>query len=104
MRNPSKKIIAVRLNNLPSTLPVPNCLYFTMEKLIALPTANKNVGNTRSVGVNPFHEACESGEKGAAPLPWLLTIIIKQIVMPLNTSRARNRGEEGLDIRRKVNF
>ena len=66
-------------------------LYLPKEKLIALPTANKKEGKTRSVGVNPCHAACSKGLKGTAPLPGVLTIIIKQIVMPRNTSNERNR-------------
>ena len=65
-------------------------LYLSREKLIALPTANKNEGNTRSVGVKPCHEACSNGAKGAAPLPGVFTMIIKQIVIPLKTSSAKN--------------
>jgi hypothetical protein len=68
------------------------CLYLPREKLIAFPTANKNDGKTRSVGVKPCHSACSRGEKGKAPLPGVFTIIIKQIVIPLKTSRERNRG------------
>jgi hypothetical protein len=35
--------------------------HFSITKLIELPTANMKEGNTRSVGVNPFHEACDIG-------------------------------------------
>lgn len=65
-----------------------------MEKLIAFPTANKKEGNTRSVGVNPCHEACNSGANGVAPLPGVFTIIMKHTVMPRNTSSDKKR-EEG---------
>jgi hypothetical protein len=73
-------------------------LYFGIEKLMAFPTTNRKVGNTRSVGVNPCHAACDKGAKGVAPLPGVFTMIIKQIVMPLKTSRARKRGETGFVI------
>jgi hypothetical protein len=63
---------------------------------MALPTANKKEGKTRSVGVNPCHAACCNGEKVVAPLPDVLTMIIKQIVMPLKTSRAGNRWEAAM--------
>ena len=69
-------------------------LYRPWEKLIALPTANKKEGNTRSVGVKPCHAACSNGLKGAAPLPGVFTMIIKQMVIPLNTSRERNRCDD----------
>jgi len=36
--------------------------HFGITKLKALPTANKKEGNTRSVGVNPCHCACNNGE------------------------------------------
>ena len=43
---------------------------------MALPTANKNDGKTRSVGVKPNQAACSSGEKGRGwrrdgPRSWL---------------------------------
>lgn len=58
---------------------------------MAFPTANKKEGNTKSVGVNPCQFACSKGEKVVAPFPGVFTIIIKQIVIPLNTSRAVKR-------------
>jgi hypothetical protein len=57
---------------------------------MALPTANKKEGNTKSVGVNPFHSACKNGANVAAPSPGVFTMIIKQIVIPLNTSSDKN--------------
>jgi hypothetical protein len=57
---------------------------------MALPTANKKDGKTKSVGVKPFHCACKNGAKVAAPSPGVFTIIIKQMVIPLNTSRDKN--------------
>jgi hypothetical protein len=61
---------------------------------MALPTANINDGKTRSVGVKPFQLACSSGGYVVGPLPGVLTMIIKQTVMPRKISRARNRWEE----------
>jgi hypothetical protein len=58
---------------------------------MALPTANKKEGNTRSVGVKPCHVECSSGGYGMAPLPGLFTMIIKQMVIPLKTSNAVKR-------------
>ena len=63
-----------------------------ITKLRALPTANKKEGNTKSVGVKPFHSACNNKEKVAPPSPGVFTIIIKQMVSPRKTSRAKKRG------------
>jgi hypothetical protein len=57
---------------------------------MAFPTAKRKEGNTRSVGVNPCQCACSRGEY-VNLLPDVFTMIIKQIVIPLKTSRARNR-------------
>jgi hypothetical protein len=65
-----------------------------MEKLMALPTANKKEGNTRSVGVKPCHAACSRGENAAAPLPGVFTMIMKHKVMPRNTSSDKNRDDD----------
>ena len=65
--------------------------HFFITKLMALPTANKNEGKTRSVGVKPFHCACNNGENVVAPFPGVFTMIIRHIVIPLNTSNAVNR-------------
>ena len=81
----------VRLITLPKKAPLPSARYFSIEKLIALPTAKRKDGNTRSVGVKPCQLACNSGENGSAPSPGVLTMIIKQTVNPRNTSRARKR-------------
>ena len=75
--------------------PEPNSRYLSNEKLMALPTANKNDGNTRSVGVKPCQVACSRGAKGVAPLPGVFTMIIKQMVMPRNTSSERKRCNGG---------
>ena len=82
---------SVLLITLPKKAPSPSARYLSMEKLMALPTANKKDGNTRSVGVNPCQLACNSGAKAVAPSPGVLTIIMKQTVNPRNTSRARKR-------------
>ena len=90
IKNPNKNISAVRLVILATMLEwlIPSHLGST--KLRAFPTANKKEGNTKSVGVNPCHFACNKGAK-VTSLPGVFTIIIKQIVIPRNTSRARNR-------------
>ena len=83
-------MMAPRLNTFHINAPLPNVSNFLSEKLMALPTANRNDGKTRSVGVKPNHAAWSSGEKAGAE-PGLFTIIIKTMVIPRNTSSARNR-------------
>ena len=53
---------------------------------IALPTAKRKKGNTRSVGVKPCHGACSSGSNICPQLPGLFTRIIRHTVAPLKTS------------------
>jgi hypothetical protein len=72
------------------TVELLNFSHLGNTKLIEFPTANKKEGKTKSVGVNPFHLACKKGAKVTDPSPGVLTIIIKQMTMPLNTSRERN--------------
>ena len=54
------------------------------------PMMNIKNGNTRSVGVNPSHEACFKGANTNSQLPGLLTIIIPAIVNPRITSKERS--------------
>ena len=91
MRKPITNMSSVRLNILSRKAEFVMAASLSAEKLMAFPTAKRKEGNTRSVGVNPCHAACEKGPKGVAPLPGELTIIIKHIVMPRNTSSARKR-------------
>jgi hypothetical protein len=86
---------------LPATFPLPIPAILGMVKAMALPTAKRKEGNTRSVGVNPCHEACSSGSKGADPA-WLFTMIMKHTVIPLNTSRAVKRC--GIDMIEQVGW
>ena len=86
------KIQAVRLRIFKNTPLSVACLPFV--KLSALPTANKKAGKTRSVTVKPCHAACSKGANGVAPLPGVLTMIMKQTVMPLNTSSDKKRDGE----------
>ena len=90
MRKPNRNMISVRFNIFHQTVPADKLDHFSMAKLIAFPTANKKDGNTRSVGVKPCQWACCNGEKLVAPLPGVFTMIIKQTVMPRNTSNAVN--------------
>src|SRR5450432_3100092 len=83
-------MMAVLLKIFPSTSAWLNVFHLAITKLIAFPTAKRNEGNTRSVGVNPCQRACSRGEY-VNLLPDVFTMIIKQIVIPLKTSRAKNR-------------
>ena len=65
--------------------------HLSITKLRALPTAKRKDGNTRSVGVKPCQLACKSGEKVFEPSPGVFTMIMKQMVIPRNTSRAVKR-------------
>ncbi len=47
-------------------------------------------GNTRSVGVSPFHVACRRGAYTLPHEPGLFTSIMPAIVMPLRMSSASN--------------
>ena len=67
-----------------------NLSHLGKTKLIALPIANKKEGNTKSVGVKPCHLACNKGANVSAPSPGVFTMIIKQMVIPLKTSRDKN--------------
>lgn len=99
IRKPSKKINTVRLKIFIRNAESLISLYLCKEKLIAFPTANKNEGKTRSVGVKPCQLACSSGGYGTAPLPGVFTMIIKQMVIPLKTSNAKNRSFSKLIIK-----
>ena len=54
-------MIIVRLNIFSKTSFWGSFCHLGVTKLKALPTANKKDGNTRSVGVNPFHCAWSKG-------------------------------------------
>ena len=72
------------------TLEVPDFSKLGKTKLSAFPTANKKDGNTKSVGVNPCQLACLKGAKVCNASPGVLTMIIKQIVIPRKTSNDKN--------------
>ena len=54
---------------------------------------NMKAGKTRSAGVNPSHFACFKGAYAYPHAPALLTRIMPQMVIPLNTSNETNRLE-----------
>ena len=60
-KRPIKKMRAVLFNTFFQNKASPPASSFGITKAIALPTANKKNGNTRSVGVNPCQGACSSG-------------------------------------------
>ena len=88
IRYPSKNIITVRLPILRKNAPLSSSLF--LEKLSALPTANRNDGKTRSVGVKPNQAAWSSGAHCTAPEPGAFTMIIKHMVIPLKISSVVN--------------
>lgn len=59
------------------------------ENTSEVPITNRNVGKTRSVGVQPFQSECLSGQY--AYLPPLFTRIMNAIVIPRRTSSETNR-------------
>src|SRR5450631_3038491 len=62
------------------------------EKMMAAPIRKRNVGNTISVGVQPFHCACFSGQYECSPP--LFTRIMKAIVNPRSTSTEITREDD----------
>ena len=62
------------------------CANFGITNDIALPTANKKKGKTKSVGVRPCQLACARGLKICPQEPGLFTKIMRATVAPLNTS------------------
>ena len=89
IKNPNRKIMVKRLKTFFKNSELATFWYFFMLKLIAFPTTNKKVGNTRSVNVNPFQTACFKMPKLVSPFPGEFTMIIKATSMPLKTSNER---------------
>jgi hypothetical protein len=75
---------------LKSSVALPAFSKLGKTKLSALPTANKKDGKTKSVGVKPCQLACLKGAKVCNASPGVLTMIIKQIVIPRKTSNDKN--------------
>ena len=90
IKKPNANKIIVRLKMVKSTLALPVFSRLGKTKLSELPTANKKEGKTKSVGVNPCQLACLKGAKVCNASPGVLTMIIKQIVIPLKTSKDKN--------------
>ena len=82
---------AVRFVILNKKAGVLNLSHLGKTKLMAFPMANKKEGNTKSVGVKPCQLACIKGAKVCAPSPGVFTMIIKQMVIPLKTSKDKKR-------------
>ena len=88
---PTKKIRKLRLKILYRMIFSDGLSNFLNAKGMALPTAKRKDGNTKSVNVQPFHSACSNCENGVAPLPCVFTIIMRKIVIPRNTSSVMKR-------------
>jgi|GEM_PF-7007657 len=65
-------------------------------KLAVINDNKQKEGNTRLISVKPFHWTCINGANGVV-VPLVLTIIIKQTVMPHNISSDKKR-DDGLSI------
>src|SRR6185312_14408735 len=87
-------MIAVRFSIFHTTAPSLIASHFFTPKLRALPTTNKKVGNTRSVGVNPCQCECRNWENAISSLTCVLTMIMKQTVIPRKISSASERLDE----------
>src|SRR5699024_1529473 len=85
--SPIKNIKIERLMTFPQNTPSPASRRRGMTNAIALPTAKRKNGNTKSVGVTPCHEACFKGAYICPQLPGLFTNIINATVAPRKTSR-----------------
>jgi hypothetical protein len=90
IKKPRANKIILRLKMVSSTFALPAFSKLGKTKLSELPTANKKDGNTKSVGVNPCQLACLKGAKVCNASPGVLTMIIKQIVIPRKTSNDKN--------------
>src|SRR5690606_4432812 len=87
--NPIMKIRKLRQRTFLQNVAEPCAIVRGITKAMALPTANRKNGYTRSVGVRPCQAACSRGAKICDQLPGLLTRIIRQTAAPLNTSKER---------------
>src|SRR5690606_34909747 len=80
--HPMKKIRKERRRVFFQKAVLPRAAYFSITNAMALPTAKRKEGKTRSVGVKPCHGACANGAYRWLQLPGELTIIMKHIVIP----------------------
>ncbi len=69
----------------------------TTPSAIDTPTITRKNGNTRSVGVQPFHSACSSGAYTWLQVPGLLTSSMAATVMPRSASTDAKRVGVWLD-------
>ena len=88
---PIRNSVAVRRQILASAARLGWCLNDRSENQADTPIAKRNDGNTRSVGVKPCQCACCNGPQETSPLPGVLTMIIRAMVMPRKMSSARMR-------------
>ena len=82
----SKSVIEKWLIDHPTIHFIVNSSNLGNTKAMALPTANKKKGKTKSVGVIPCQVACFNGAYILPQLPGLFTNIMSATVAPLNTS------------------
>src|SRR5690606_11471908 len=87
IKSPIAKINTVRLSTFFQKTAGPASCSRGITKDMALPTANKKKGKTRSVGEQPCQAACLSGVNMCVHVPGLFTIIISATVAPRNTSK-----------------
>jgi hypothetical protein len=64
---------------------------FWRERNVDIPMMNMKNGNTRSVGVKPFHSACRKGAYTKLHDPGLFTKIIPDMVIPRKMSSESSR-------------
>jgi hypothetical protein len=85
--NPITKMRMVLLTTFLKKNAVPFSSNLGITKAIALPTAKRKKGNTKSVGVHPCQGACSNGGNIFDHEPGLFTKIINATVAPLKTSK-----------------
>lgn len=71
-------------------LSIPVFRRFEYAKTTDTPTINRKNGNTKSVGVMPFHLACNRGAYTSDQEPGLFTTIISAMVNPRKASNESN--------------
>ena len=95
--NPMRKISNPRLRIFVSAADWLISCSLGITNAMALPTAKRKNGKTRSVGVQPSQGACFNGPYICPQSPGLFTRIMRQTVAPRKISRAWKRGCVGSD-------
>jgi len=86
-KRPMAKMSRALLNTFFRKTGLPAASSLGITNAMALPTAKRKKGKTRSVGVQPCQGACSKGVYICAQLPGLFTSIINATVAPRKTSR-----------------